>query len=390
MPVFFRLLSVRLSSVIFSPRRRVRILLLPVFCLLFSALPAPCQIGIEISPSEFTQLVLSMSEDAGYFFSDNWVPNEPNYWRICKDIERLKLKGGVYIGVAQDQNFGYIAKIKPEVAFIVDIRQLNRYQHLVIKALFEFAETPAEFFSLLFSKEIDASVKADGFSDIGEIVSYLRRAPSNRDIFWKTVDDIIELYRNKYAFPVNDDAECDIIYILSYFYKFNLDIGYFGHCLPDEKYLTYEKFLMLKDFDGHYVTPFSNIEDYTLLRNMQLENRIIPITGDFTGKKAFQEIGEFMRERNLTLSAFYVSNVEEKIFYELSSERPAFQDFVDNIRLLPSNDYSVIIRVTNMLSKFTVNYNRCQLVRTFLDNAVKGKYSSYHELIDTGRDYIEE
>ena len=44
--------------------------------------------------------------------------------------------GGAYIGVGPDQNFSYIARIRPSVAYIIDIRRDNLLLHLLFKALF--------------------------------------------------------------------------------------------------------------------------------------------------------------------------------------------------------------------------------------------------------------
>ena len=60
--------------------------------------------------------------------------------------------GGVYLGVAPDQNFTYIVATAPRLAFIVDIRRGNLLQHLMYKAIFELSVDRAEFVSRLFSK----------------------------------------------------------------------------------------------------------------------------------------------------------------------------------------------------------------------------------------------
>ena len=61
--------------------------------------------------------------------------------------ERAK-PGGVYLGVGPEQNFTYIAAIRPKIAFITDIRRGNLQLHLMYKALFELSADRAEFVSL--------------------------------------------------------------------------------------------------------------------------------------------------------------------------------------------------------------------------------------------------
>ena len=67
----------------------------------------------------------------------------------------------MYLGVGPEQNFTYIAALKPRIAFIVDIRSGNRDLHLMYKALFELAADRAEFVSLLFSRARPAGLPKD-------------------------------------------------------------------------------------------------------------------------------------------------------------------------------------------------------------------------------------
>ena len=60
--------------------------------------------------------------------------------------------GGVYIGVGPEQNFSYIARLRPAMAFIIDIRRENLNLHLFYKALFEVSSDRADFVSRLFSR----------------------------------------------------------------------------------------------------------------------------------------------------------------------------------------------------------------------------------------------
>ena len=62
------------------------------------------------------------------------------------------LSGGVYLGVGPDQNFSYIAQLKPTMAIIVDIRRDNLLMHLLLKAIFQLADTRVGYLSLLFGR----------------------------------------------------------------------------------------------------------------------------------------------------------------------------------------------------------------------------------------------
>ena len=56
----------------------------------------------------------------GYFRSDNFTSNETSYLQVVGKLRQMGVSGGAYIGVGPEQNFTYIAKVRPEIAFIVD------------------------------------------------------------------------------------------------------------------------------------------------------------------------------------------------------------------------------------------------------------------------------
>ena len=66
----------------------------------------------------------------------------------------------VYLGVGPEQNFTYIAALKPAMVFIVDVRRGNLQLHLMYKALFELSADRADFVARLFSKERPAGLTA--------------------------------------------------------------------------------------------------------------------------------------------------------------------------------------------------------------------------------------
>src|SRR5205809_746380 len=92
------------------------------------------RVPAAMSDQEFWRLSETLSEPPGTFsLSDNLVSNEPH---MAENVRWLRPSGGVYIGVGPEQNFSYIAKLRPTIAFIVDIRRENRNLHLLYKALF--------------------------------------------------------------------------------------------------------------------------------------------------------------------------------------------------------------------------------------------------------------
>ena len=96
----------------------------------------------QAAQAPFASLVEQLSEPNGEFDTDNLISNEQSYLHVVPALEQAGLSGGVYIGVGPDQNFSYIARIRPAEAFIVDIRRDNLLLHLLFKAIFATTQEP--------------------------------------------------------------------------------------------------------------------------------------------------------------------------------------------------------------------------------------------------------
>jgi hypothetical protein len=73
---------------------------------------------------------------------------------------------------------------------------------------------------------------------------------------------------------------------------------------------------------------------------MHLNNRIVPVVGDFAGDKAIRSVGNYLRDHKATVTAFYTSNVEQYLFQQ-GDDWPRF---IENVATLPLDDRSMFIR----------------------------------------------
>ena len=78
-------------------------------CLAFAPLPraASDTLPARLSDQEFWKISEDCSEPNGYFQSDNLVGNERQLQFPVPALRKMT-RGGVYLGVAPDQNFTYI------------------------------------------------------------------------------------------------------------------------------------------------------------------------------------------------------------------------------------------------------------------------------------------
>jgi hypothetical protein len=92
------------------------------------------------------------------------------------------------------------------------------------------------------------------------------------------------------------------------------------------------------DRNGQSWSYLSSEAAYQYVRELHRKNLIIPLVGDFAGPSTIRKVSDYLEERNSTVAAFYVSNVE----YYLSS--PALKRFQTNVATLPIDASSIFIR----------------------------------------------
>ena len=68
-----------------------------------------------LSDKEFWAIVDGFSEAGGTFASDNIISNEIAFQHVLPELKRTGQEG-VYLGVGPEQNFTYIAAIRPKMA----------------------------------------------------------------------------------------------------------------------------------------------------------------------------------------------------------------------------------------------------------------------------------
>ena len=121
------------------------------------------------------------------------------------------------------------------------------------------------------------------------------------------------------------------------------------------------------------------------MRELNRKNLIIPVVGDFAGKKALASVGDYLRKNGYTVSAFYTSNVEQYLF-----QNGVFGGFAENVRKLPINEKSFFIRAvpnTRFSHPAQLSGHRTttllQQMSVFLKDFDEGRYQTYIDLVMT-------
>src|SRR5712675_1334500 len=134
-------------------------------------------------------MATEFSERAGTFSSDNLLSNERWFQHVIPALMQKARQNRAYVGVGPEQNFTYIVALKPQMAFIVDIRRGNFDFHLIYKALFEMSADRAEFVSRLFSRPRPAGLTAR--SSAGEIFAAVAAVPATDTLYSRNMRAIV-------------------------------------------------------------------------------------------------------------------------------------------------------------------------------------------------------
>ena len=286
----------------------------------------------------FAALSARLSEPGGYFDSDNLISNETSYLHVIGKIRELGVSGGVYVGVGPDQSFSYIAKIRPKLAIIIDIRKDNLLQHLLFKAMFGRSRNRVEYLCTMFGKPFP---KTKGWENRGvkELSEYIDGTASDPKLFEKTSKDIRQDIQ-KFGIPLTQTDLETIGKVQHAFFSAGLDIRYSSyHRPPRSIYPPYRELLLETDLGGQQQNYFNSEDDFQFIKRLEDQDLIVPVVGDLSGPQAMKAIGQYIAEIKERVSAFYVSNVE---FY--LQRQGTFDKFAENLKALPIDNRSVIIR----------------------------------------------
>ena len=301
----------------------------------------------RLTDQAFWKLSNDLSEPNGYFRSENLVSNEHTYQYVIPALTESVKPGGVYLGVAPDQNFTYMIAARPKMAFIVDIRRGNLLQHLMYKAVFELSPDRAEFVSRLFSKTRPAGLTAK--STVSEIFTAYARVKMTDQDYQKRYEENLRTIREhltkKHGFVLSavDQEQLAAIYYAFFWegpgIRYTTSPGGFSSRGGGGNFPSYEEMMMQTDWDGNARSYLASEENYQFVRSLEERNLIVPVVGNFAGNKALRAVGQYIRDHGATVSAFYVSNVEQYLFQD-----GLWNGFADNVATLPLDDKSTFIR----------------------------------------------
>ncbi len=295
------------------------------------------QLPAQLSDEEFWKISSDSSESDGTFRSDNLLSNESYFQFVIPKLNEIATPGRVYMGVGPEQNFTYMAALKPKMAFIIDIRRGNLDLQLMYKALFELSKDRADFVSRLFSRNRPEGLGPQ--STVREILTAVNKASVTDGIYEENFQAIKEELTKTHHFPLSDKDLEGIQYVYRNFHRFGPNINYGSSGNGGFGGVSYADLMTATDAQGVSRSYLSNEENFQFLRSLENKNLVVPVVGNFAGPKAIRAVGKYVKENGGKISAFYLSNVEQFL-----QQDGIWDNFCRSVATLPLDESSTFIR----------------------------------------------
>jgi hypothetical protein len=300
-------------------------------------------------------------------------------------LKQATRPGGVNIGVGTEQNFTYVAAIRPKLAFIVDIRRDNMLEHLLYKSLFEVSADRADFISRLFARKRPSGL--DASSSVKALFDAYQNVETSSSAYDESLRAIIDRLVNKHKFQLSDADKTSIAGILTIFRM----AGPNNLTGQGDKNMSYARLMAATDQRGLNHGYLASEENFKIVQNLEKRNAIVPIVGDFAGDSALVGVGRYLKEHDAVVSVFYVSNVERYLFEQGDHSK----HFYANVAALPLDPSSTFVRsVTVDISRrlgipipdAEADWRSFLIpINTDLKNLANGRLRTYSDLFTTAR-----
>jgi hypothetical protein len=306
----------------------------------FSLLPWVLQ-GLETAGARttFAAQIEKLSEAEGAFDTDNLISNERSYLEVIPALTSAGVSGGAYIGVGPDQNFSYIARIRPAIAYLIDVRRDNLLLHLLFKALFANARSRVEYASLLTGRVLPPRREAWTSASVEEIAAYVDSAERDRRSA-RQLRQRLERTIEGFGVPLSPADLDTIARFHGEFIDAGLSLRFRSHGRePRFYYPTLRELLLATDANGRTWSYLASEDAFQFVRSLEARDAVVPVVGNVSGPHAMRALATAIAARGERVSAFYISNVESYLFRD-----GLYVTFAENLRRLPHDRRTVMIR----------------------------------------------
>ncbi len=281
----------------------------------------------------FARLVDELSGPETGPTADNLMSNEDSFPRIARDLARAAPRGSAYLGVGPDQNLTYVAHARPALAFILDHRRRNLLVHLLHKALMAVAPDRAGYLARLTARAPARPVGPEATAE--DLVAAFGPGPVERARLDAAVAEVAAALGPLGV--VRDDEWPALATIQARL----AGPGLGARFLALRMYPTLARLMTTPARDGRPAHFLAVEALYRSARDLEGEDRVVPVVGDFAAAAPLPRLGDRLRRLGLAVGVLYISDVE---FFLLRAGR--FAAYAENLGRLPWADGAVVVRTS--------------------------------------------
>jgi hypothetical protein len=199
----------------------------------------------------------------------------------------------------------------------------------------------ADFLSRLFARKRPADLPPS--PDIEQLMAAYQHEEASAELFDRNLRTARDWLVRHHSFALSDDDLSGLEYVYKAFYEGGPDLNYSfpnGGFFRGGNFPTYADLMSETDGHGEHRSYLASEDQFKVLREIEKNNAIVPLVGNFAGPKALRAVGGYLRQHNATVSAFYTSNVEMYLFQQGDD----WKKFYGNVATLPVTDKSTFIR----------------------------------------------
>jgi hypothetical protein len=154
--------------------------------------------------------------------------------------------------------------------------------------------------------------------------------PASRATYARNLKAIDDRLTQTHHLALSADDLNGILHVYEAFYE----NGYAVRYSP-----TYAELMTATDEAGVNRSYLATEVGFAFLKDLETRNLVVPVVGDFGGPTAIRRIGSYLKAHGATVSAFYLSNVEQ--YLDQDGKRQAF---CRSVATLPLDNSSTFIR----------------------------------------------
>jgi len=167
----------------------------------------------------------------------------------------------------------------------------------------------------------------------------VKKSPPDAKLHAETLARVKARIEGPYGVKLGEKDNKAIAELSRAFFDKGLDLRFELKESSGRRYPSLGELFAASDPEGKKAGFLGSDEAFQLLKRMHAEGRIVPLVGNFAGDGALPALAALLRKNNLTVSTFYVSNVEQYLL-----EPPVWTKWVRNVAALPADKEAVFVR----------------------------------------------